>query len=133
MTAPSAVLRAAVYSRDLNRCVHCGTGEGLSFQHRVASGMGGRGKKAPPLSAADGLTACLSCNQRFESDLQERALASGWKVRKFTKWALRDIPYLDGVTGLWWLADDEGFRHQVTRAEAFARLVGCGNIRNGQR
>ena len=123
MTAPTAKVREATYRRDLHRCVSCGTKEGLTWQHRAATGMGGAGRKAATLTAADGLTACLMCNMRFESDMQELALASGWKLRRYRGGIpASELPYRDAMTGLWWLPDTEGFRHQVTQGEALDRL-----------
>lgn len=80
MSAPTPLTRAAVYKRDGNRCVTCGEPSGLSFQHRRASGMGGSSIRP---GAADGVTACLPHNERYEGDLQATALAYGWKVRKW--------------------------------------------------
>jgi hypothetical protein len=55
--------------------------EGLSFQHRIRDGMGGSRQLPPPVN---GLTACMSCNARYEADLQTVALAYGWKCKTFT-------------------------------------------------
>lgn len=127
MTAPTVKVREATYRRDLFRCVSCGTSDGLTWQHRAATGMGGAGKKANRLTAADGLTACVMCNMRFESDMQELALASGWKLRRHRGGIpASELPYRDAVTGLWWLPDTEGFRHQVTVVEAQRRLRAGG-------
>lgn len=129
MTAPTQKVRAATYLRDLHRCVSCGTSEGLTWQHRAATGMGGAGKRAAVLTPADGLTACAVCNMRFESDLQEIALASGWKLRRHRGGIpASELPYRDAVTGLWWLPDVEGYRHQVTVVEAMRRLRGAGSV-----
>lgn len=129
MTAPTAKVRAATYLRDLNRCVACGASGGLTWQHRAATGMGGAGKRAAALTPADGLTACALCNMRFESDLQEIALASGWKLRRNRGGIpASELPYREAVTGLWWLPDVEGFRHQVTDREAFSRLLRAGSV-----
>ncbi|PPG29667.1 HNH endonuclease [Pseudoclavibacter sp. RFBB5] len=80
MAAPTAKVRAAVYQRDVNRCVRCGREDFLSFQHRTAVGMGG--SKLPP-TPMEGLTACSPCNARFEGDLQTVALLNGWKVPRW--------------------------------------------------
>ena len=128
MTAPTPKVRAATYLRDLHRCVSCGTSEGLTWHHRAATGNGGRGGKAPLLTPADGLTACGLCNMRFESDMQTVALRSGWKLKKFRQVPACEIPYRDAMTGLWWLPDVEGFRHQVTVQEALRRLRGAGSV-----
>lgn len=80
MTAPTTQTRASVYLRDGYRCVACGAVDGLTFQHRRAVGMGGSKNVPAPV---DGLTLCGSCNARCESDLQDMALANGWKVRRW--------------------------------------------------
>ena len=80
MSAPTPVVRAAVYARDNHRCVACNAGDGLTFQHRAATGMGG--SKIRPGTVA-GLTLCATCNQAVEADMQTLALASGWKIRKW--------------------------------------------------
>lgn len=129
MTAPTAKVRAATYLRDQHRCVSCGTQEGLTWQHRAATGMGGAGKRAAILTPADGLTACAVCNMRYEADMQELALASGWKLRRYRGGVPAcELPYRDAMTGLWWLPDVEGFRHQVTAREAFSRLTRAGSV-----
>jgi len=58
----------------------CGAVEPLSFGHRRAVGMGGSRILPPPI---DGLTQCIPCNARCESDMQDLALANGWKVRRW--------------------------------------------------
>jgi hypothetical protein len=127
MTAPTARLRALVYRRD-GHCVACGVLDGWTFQHRQASGMGGRGKRAPQLSAADGLTACGICNMRFESDMHDLALTCGWKVRRNCRVPLSEVPYRDAMSGLWWLPDADGHRLQVNALEALERLTAAGNM-----
>ena len=89
--------------------------------------MGGAGKRATTLTPADGLTSCAMCNMRYESDMQELALASGWKIRRWRGGIpASELPYRDAITGLWWLPDVEGFRHQVTVVEAQRRLRAGG-------
>lgn len=85
MSAPTPVVRAAVYKRDNHRCVACHAADGLTFQHRRATGMGG--SKTRP-GAVDGLTLCATCNAACESDMQTVALGYGWKVRR---WASPDL------------------------------------------
>lgn len=127
MTAPSAKVREAVYRRD-GHCVSCGATDSNTYQHRASSGHGGRGKKAPPMTPADGVLLCGSCNWRCEADMQELALLSGWKLRRHSRIPAFDMPYYDAVTGLWWLPDTDGYRMQVTRAEAMSRLTAGGNL-----
>lgn len=80
MSAPTLLVRTHTYGRDGNRCVSCHALEGLSFQHRRAVGMGGS-KMRPGVT--DGLTLCMPCNEACEADLQDHALANGWKVRRW--------------------------------------------------
>lgn len=127
MTAPSAKLREQVYRRD-GHCVSCGALDGWNWHHRASSGHGGRGKKAPALTPADGLVACAQCNARFEADLQELALLCGWKLKRHTRIPASDMPYFDATTGLWWLPDTDGYRMQVTHKEAVGRLLAGGNL-----
>lgn len=127
MTAPTARVREAVYRRD-GHCVSCGALDGWNWHHRASSGHGGRGKKAPPLTPADGLVACAVCNQRFEGDLYELACLSGWRLKRHSRIPASDMPYYDAVTGLWWLPDTDGYRMQVTRVEAMSRLTAGGNM-----
>lgn len=103
MSAPTAIIRAAVYERDGKRCVACHTIDALTFQHRRAVGMGG--SKVRP-GAADGVTACLTCNGEFERSMIVLALAYGWKAEKWTNPTEVPVYYphefqwhrLDGVT-----------------------------------
>jgi hypothetical protein len=127
MTAPTAKVREAVYRRD-GHCVSCGALDGWNWQHRASSGHGGRGKKAPPLTPADGVVLCGICNDRAEGDMQELALLSGWKVRRHSRMRADELPYRDAVTGLWWLPDTDGYRSQVTHKEAVGRLLAGGNL-----
>ena len=61
--------------------------------------------------------------------MQEIALASGWKIRRWRGGIpASELPYRDAITGLWWLPDVEGFRHQVTVREAVIRLTRAGSV-----
>ncbi len=133
MTEPTPVVRAVTYERDEHRCVSCGALSPLQYQHRAAEGMGGR-KRRPRLE--EGVASCASCNPRYESDLQARALACGWKVRRwvaeqgltalvpvFYAWAHRwAVLGTDG--GRTWISDREalGMLREVY-GEEFAPLV----------
>lgn len=79
MSKPTEEIRRGVYLRDGYRCVMCGALE-LTFQHRRAVQMGGD-RNLP--TAVDGLALCMICNQACEHELQTKALANGWKVRKW--------------------------------------------------
>ncbi|UUE19347.1 hypothetical protein [Microbacterium sp. J1-1] len=80
MSAPTDTTRRGVYLRDGYRCAACPTVIGLTFQHRRAVGMGGTKNIPAPV---DGLTLCSTCNEECERAMQARALANGWKVRKW--------------------------------------------------
>ena len=130
MTAPTQKVRAATYLRDLHRCVACGATDALEWNHRENSGSGGRGRKAAPVTPADGVTMCHLHNGLLESDsaFRQLGLQSGWKLLRFRQVASDGVPYRDAVTGLWWLPDTEGFRHQVTVVEAMRRLRSAGSV-----
>lgn len=122
MSAPTAGVRQATYWRDDNRCVRCGRHDQLTYQHRRAVGSGG--SKLPP-SIDDGLTACASCNARFESDLQTEALGRGWKVRRWCKTPYV-VPVFYAYADEWWLLLAAGGRVgpiDNEMAQALMRLV----------
>lgn len=119
---PKAV-RWATYERDGFMCACCGATDNLSFQHRRAVGMGGAGKKAAPLTPADGVTACVPCNGRFEADLQREALKRGWKVPRSTPIPCDQIPYFHSPRGIWVLPDRDGGYRVLSRRVATAMLA----------
>ncbi|WP_162942668.1 hypothetical protein [Cryobacterium soli] len=131
MTPPPPKVRAATYKRDGHRCVTCGTSERLEWQHRAASGHGGRGKKAPPLTPADGVTSCWVCNPSYEGAGQPRALALGWKIRRFTQMTASQIPFFVSALGEWWLPDELGGREIISHNLAQELLAGAGSIEPG--
>lgn len=129
MTAPSKRVRGLVYLRDGHRCVACGSRGPLSFQHRAATGMGGGGKKAPPLTTADGLCMCLPCNQAAEAHEQDRALTLGHKLRRNRGGIpASEIPYFDFTTRSYYLPDDHGNRTPILWAVALELLDVAGNL-----
>ncbi len=82
MAKPTKETREAMYIRDGYRCLMCGAIEPLSFGHRRAVGMGGSLILPPPI---DGVTQCIVCNGLCENSMQDRALATGWKVRRWVQ------------------------------------------------
>jgi hypothetical protein len=129
MTKPTATVRNLTYARDLDLCVSCGAESPLSWQHRESSGSGGRGVKAPVLTAADGVTACVFCNVRFEADLQSLALAMGWKLRRNRGGMLAcQIPFFDRNVHAWFLPNTTGQRTLVSAVEAAELLTAAGSI-----
>lgn len=127
MTPPTQRVRTLTYERDGFRCVSCGAMSGLEWQHREASGSGGRGKKAPPLTPADGVTTCTICNERYESDLQDLALSFGWKLRRFRGGIpAHEVPFLNRNTGEYWLPDTQGTKQIISKASAQELLAAAG-------
>lgn len=113
MAAPTAAVRRDMYVRDNGQCYTCGAVDGLSFQHRRADGMGG--SKVQP-GVPDGVTACIICNGRYETDLQTIALGYGWKVRKWADPLL--VPAFHAPTYTWYRFEGI-FRHIVTAVVAW--------------
>lgn len=82
MSAPTPSVRKDMYERDHDQCVACGTPDTLTHQHRRAVGMGGS-KIRPTIT--DSLTLCAVDNYLAEHSNQTKALAYGWKVRKWVE------------------------------------------------
>lgn len=98
---PLTVDRIAV--RDGRRCMHCGTTDGLTTQHRARKGLGGRRTAERP---SNGVILCGALNGAVEADAAVAAWARdrGWKASAYAD--TTKVPVLDGVTGEWWLLDD---------------------------
>jgi len=120
-------IRKATYSRDLYFCADCGTSIGISWQHRESSGNGGRGKKAPALTPADGVTLCLPHNEACEAAGQERALHLGWKIRR-NRGGIRasQIPFYVRWAQEWWLPDEDGGMRVIPKSLALELLEAAG-------
>src|SRR5690606_32722533 len=118
MTAPTSQTRTDTYLRDGYRCVMCGPLEPLEFGHRRAVGMGGSRDLPPPV---DGITQCPTCNARGEADLQDAALANGWKVRRWVTSPER-VPMYYPLELAWYRL--EGTR-RVRISSAVAMEMGC--------
>lgn len=65
--------------RDGEKCLHCGTTEGLVPQHRRNRGMGGSKARDVPSNV---IVLCSAYNGKIEADVAAatRAVAYGWKV-----------------------------------------------------
>lgn len=118
MSAPTPVVRAVMLERDANRCVRCGHLHRLEAQHRQAVGMGGS-KVRPTL--VELVTACSSCNARFEADLQTQALRSGWKVARWVSDPSL-VPVHYAFERAWFVLGAEGTRERVTLEKAMEMM-----------
>lgn len=92
-----------IADRDARRCMHCGDTQGLTTQHRAVRGLGGRRTADRP---SNGIILCGLLNGAVESDpaVADWARRNGWKTS--THADTTKVPVLDGVTGEWWLLDD---------------------------
>ena len=80
MSVPTST-RRLVFQRDGDECVHCGTTEGLTIQHRAGRGMGG----SKTLDGPENLVVmCALSNQRLESSaaFADLGRTMGWKIRR---------------------------------------------------
>lgn len=118
MTAPTRETREDTYARDGYRCLMCGAMTALSFGHRRAVGMGGSRILPPPV---DGVTQCVPCNGACEAEQQDRALAMGWKVRRWVQ-NPELVPVFYPLEFAWYRL--EGIR-RVRISSAVAMEMGC--------
>lgn len=102
---PLTVARLAV--RDGRACLHCGTDETLTVQHRAVKGHGGR-RSAERLS--NGIILCNALNVAVEQSAEVAWWAAyyGWKI--LTSSDPSAVSVYDAGTGRWWLLDDRGGR-----------------------
>lgn len=106
-------IRQKVYTRDLERCVHCGTTEDLAIHHRKNRGMGG----SKQLERYDNyLLICNTYNVAMESDasVREQAILNGHKLNSWDDFSL---PALDIPLGVWFNLDVSGNRHETKEIE----------------
>ncbi|MEX1078907.1 MAG: hypothetical protein WED09_07350 [Homoserinimonas sp.] len=115
---PTPVVRAVTYERDRERCCSCGARVALQYQHRQATGMGG--SKVRP-RYEQGVTTCAVCNPRYESDLQSKALACGWKVRGWVK-DCTAVPVFYAPELTWYELTADGRRLAITPVRASAMM-----------
>lgn len=119
MAAPTEKVRAGVLRRDDDKCVRCGERVGLEMHHRARVGMGGsRVRPAFP----ELLTVCATCNAGFESDLQDEALAYGWKVKTWACPGL--VPVYLGSARRWVLLSFSGEYLPISTAAAHILMRG---------
>lgn len=130
MSAPSKVVRGQTLLRDGFRCLKCGRRDTLEWQHREASGQGGRGPKAPVPISADGVILCTVHNAEAESSGQDQALALGWKIRRNRGAMLAaEIPFFDCNDRTWYLPGVGSSRSPIHFALALDLLDVAGNLR----
>lgn len=117
MADPTPVVRAVTYERDLERCWSCGARTGLEYQHRAVVGAGG--SKVRP-KFPEGGTTCFRCNPRYEGDMQSKALACGWKIRRwvFDQGRAVEVPVFYALELAWFRLTADGRRVRVTEVTA---------------
>lgn len=89
--------------RDGEKCLHCGTTEGLVPQHRRNRGMGGSKARSVPSNV---IVLCSAYNGEIEANVAaaSRAVAYGWKVVGMD--APDMVPVYDTTAQGWFLLDD---------------------------
>lgn len=104
--------RLAVYDRDGNACVKCGTNWSLSIQHRANRQMGGdrtarKGLRGVKDNFANLLTMCWPHNAALESDskLRDEAIEFGWKLSQAD--TPREVPVFYPMFGQWRLLEND--------------------------
>lgn len=120
MAAPTKKVRETVLARDGHQCVSCPNAAGyrLEMQHRQAVGNGGSKVRPEPHELA---TSCAICNARYEADMQDVALARGWKVRGWVR-APGLVPMYRSADRVWLLLTSAGTRVPITEAHAIKRM-----------
>ncbi|WP_295035748.1 hypothetical protein [uncultured Microbacterium sp.] len=127
MADPTKSVRSGTYQRDGDHCLCCGVEQGLSYQHRQAVGMGGSNFRP---TWSEGITACLPHNERFERDLQDMALAFGWKVKNWVTDTWR-VPVYDLTLDAWFLLSGiSPRRHRISRSEALMLMDEIYGVRH---
>lgn len=112
MSAPKwpALTVAKLAVRDGRYCLHCGTTETLTVQHRGVKGSGGRRSADRP---SNGVILCWALNVALEQDagLAAWAEARGWKLSSHSDPTQERV--LDATTGIWYMLDDEMGRREL--------------------
>lgn len=93
---------ARLVERD-GHCLHCGTTEALSPNHRANRGMGGSKVRDVPSNL---VVLCSWMNGQIEADARLAAVAHayGWKLSTWQDF--RSYPVFDTLSGEWRLLDD---------------------------
>ena len=108
---PSIV--SLVYQRDMYQCVHCGTTNGLSLQHRINRQMGGSKLRD---TVQNLIVMCWDANMRLESSagFAERGMAAGWKLRSWQDPLV--VPVFYAPEGAFFVLTERGTRVRVDEA-----------------
>lgn len=102
-----ALTVARLAERDGRRCIAHGCVDGLSVQHRAVKGLGGR-RTAERWS--NGIILCADLNVALEADPGVAAWGRRLGYKVSTHADPSKVPVYDGVTGEWWLLDDNGHK-----------------------
>ena len=94
MTVPTGT-RRLVFQRDGDECVHCGTTEGLTLQHRINRQMGGSKLRDGPENL---VVLCAHANWRLESSaaFADLGRVMGWKLRSWEDPETIPVRYASG-------------------------------------
>lgn len=129
MTAPTEKVRRQTRDRD-RLCVVANSScfGGLQWNHREASGNGGRGSKAPKVTPADGVMMCAHHNALLESDghFLRYGLMQGWKLKRNRLIASHEVPFWDNNRCQWRLPDIHGGAVEVSETEAIELIEAAG-------
>jgi len=91
-------------------CLHCGTTEALSPNHRANRGHGGSKKSEV---ASNVVILCSLFNGLIESDAKAAGMAKrfGWKISRYDN--PREMPVYDTVAGEWYFLTDDWTRERL--------------------
>lgn len=105
-------LRQLIFARDDFSCVACGSLKDLSIHHRVNRGAGGSKLFDKPAFL---LTMCITCNGKFESDVElaRKARLLGYKLHRNHKPPADPtaIEVYYSKTNQWFKLDNQGKRN----------------------
>jgi hypothetical protein len=122
----SKKLRDALLKRDA-WCWHCGTGIDLVPHHRINRGSGG----SKALDRVDNLIlVCHNYNFAMEADAEvaKEARLDGHKLRRYQT---TEAPLLDKCSGIWYVLDLEGGKHELRGLSLADETAGNSNRGSG--